>query len=79
MGSWDGFVAIRQQLSLWLSVSRSRRQLAALDDAMLTDIGMTRAAATMEAQRPFWDTTHKVDAPKPGPMTAPAPAAWRHA
>lgn len=32
-----------------------RRQLALLDDAMLADIGLTRAGAAIEAARPIWD------------------------
>ena len=33
----------------------SCRALAALDDSALSDIGISRAAAQNEAQRPFWD------------------------
>lgn len=40
---------------------RQRRHLARLDDAALTDIGVTRAEALREADRPLWDV----------------PAAWR--
>lgn len=38
-----------------LAVRRQRRQLARLDDATLTDIGLTRQQALEEARRPFWD------------------------
>lgn len=33
---------------------RTRRQLAGLDDRMLSDIGRTRAEALQEAEKPFW-------------------------
>lgn len=33
---------------------RSRQSLLDLDDAMLRDIGVTRAQAQREANRPFW-------------------------
>ena len=38
----------------WLERARSRRQLAELDDRMLADIGIDRATAQSEADRPFW-------------------------
>ena len=38
-----------------LALSRQRKSLAALDDARLADIGLTRDAALREAQRPLWD------------------------
>ena len=40
---------------------RQRRALADLDDSRLQDLGLTRAQARAEADRPFWD----------------APAHWR--
>ncbi len=36
-------------------VARQRRELAALDDRMLRDIGVTRDHAERESRRPFWD------------------------
>lgn len=33
----------------------TRRQLAEMDDRMLADIGVSRAAAQFEAARPAWD------------------------
>jgi uncharacterized protein YjiS (DUF1127 family) len=33
---------------------RQRRALAALDDRLLADIGLTRDAACREAEKPFW-------------------------
>lgn len=42
-------------IETWLDLARERRTLAALDDRMLKDIGLNRAAAAQEARRPFWD------------------------
>ena len=39
----------------WMELARQRQQLAALDDRMLKDIGISRATAQSEARRPFWD------------------------
>ena len=38
-----------------LALRRSRRSLAALDDHMLRDIGLTREQAQAEADRAAWD------------------------
>jgi uncharacterized protein YjiS (DUF1127 family) len=38
----------------WLERSRQRRQLGELNDYMLRDIGITRAEAWFEADKPFW-------------------------
>jgi uncharacterized protein YjiS (DUF1127 family) len=38
-------------LDLW----QQRRALAALDDARLADLGLTREQARTEANRPLWD------------------------
>ncbi|MEQ6202496.1 DUF1127 domain-containing protein [Sulfitobacter sp. HNIBRBA2951] len=53
----------RRGLSLWrfMALRRSRRALAALDDAALRDVGIKPEDAQAEATRPIWD----------------APAAWR--
>ena len=37
-----------------LELSRSRRQLAELDDRLLRDIGVDRARARFEAEKGFW-------------------------
>ena len=44
-----------KHIALWLEVRRQRRQLASLSDAMLHDIGISRADAEGEYSRPFWD------------------------
>jgi uncharacterized protein YjiS (DUF1127 family) len=38
----------------WRIHARSRRELLALDDRMLKDIGITRIDAQREAAKPFW-------------------------
>ncbi len=46
---------LARRLTGWIVLSRSRRQLAALTDAQLADIGLSRAQAQAEAARPVWD------------------------
>ena len=53
--------SVLSQLMQFAAVARSRRALAQLDDAALSDIGVTREEAQSEAARPAWD----------------APARWR--
>ncbi|MFX0541156.1 DUF1127 domain-containing protein [Roseovarius sp. S4756] len=43
------------RLGSLIALSRSRRALAALNDAALSDIGLTPAEARREARRAFWD------------------------
>ena len=38
-----------------LSVARQRRDLLALDDRALTDLGISRSDVIREADRSFWD------------------------
>lgn len=38
----------------WRERARQRRQLLEMSDHMLRDIGITRADARAEAERPFW-------------------------
>lgn len=46
---------LSRHIALALGTARQRRQLAGLTDAQLRDIGLTRADARTEAQRPIWD------------------------
>ena len=50
------FIWVETQLFLWLERYRQRRALLALsaDDALLKDIGISRADAVREAAKPFW-------------------------
>ncbi len=41
-------------LALWAERGRQRRQLAALNDAALKDIGLTRLDVRTEVEKPFW-------------------------
>jgi uncharacterized protein YjiS (DUF1127 family) len=38
----------------WIDRARQRRQLAELSDHMLRDLGVSRADAWAEADKPFW-------------------------
>ena len=40
----------------WQELAQQRRRLLSLDDRMLKDIGISRADATQEGTRPFWDS-----------------------
>ena len=42
-------------LGEWVRVARERRQLAALGDRELRDMGLEPDAVAREAARPFWD------------------------
>jgi uncharacterized protein YjiS (DUF1127 family) len=39
---------------IWHERARQRRQLRALSDRMLRDIGLTRADVMAESSKPFW-------------------------
>ncbi len=47
-------VTATDRLLDWIDRVRSRRQLAALDDRLLRDIGVGRIDAEREAAKPFW-------------------------
>lgn len=48
--------AMRALLSVeaWAERRHSRNALAALDDRMLSDLGLNHADAQVEAEKPFW-------------------------
>jgi uncharacterized protein YjiS (DUF1127 family) len=49
--AWDSTVATVRK---WSRRNRERGELAALDDRMLRDIGLTRADAEFLSNKPFW-------------------------
>jgi uncharacterized protein YjiS (DUF1127 family) len=52
IGAWVAGLAAWAMF--WSERARQRRALAALDDRMLKDIGLTRADVTVEFDKPFW-------------------------
>lgn len=46
-------------LARMAAVAHQRRALAALDGERLADLGITRAQAETEANRPAWDMPHR--------------------
>ncbi len=46
--------AILETLLVWQERDQQRRHLAALDDRLLSDMGISRADAVREAAIPFW-------------------------
>lgn len=51
---WQLGHQIRSQLRQYRHYHRSRRQLLALDDRLLEDIGINRAQALEEGRKAFW-------------------------
>lgn len=47
--------SLKDRIALAFALMRQRRALSKLDDAVLSDIGISRNAADSEARRPFWD------------------------
>jgi uncharacterized protein YjiS (DUF1127 family) len=47
-------VALFDRLADWSERRRQRRALEALPDHLLSDIGLSRADAEQEADKPFW-------------------------
>lgn len=43
-----------QRLELWADRRRERRALLACPDGLLKDVGLSRADALCEAEKPFW-------------------------
>lgn len=43
-----------QLLRLWQQRARTRRQLAALDDRQLADVGISHSERLDELNKPFW-------------------------
>jgi uncharacterized protein YjiS (DUF1127 family) len=54
-GSVQGFlIRIFDALGAWQDRAWERRHLVRLDDRILQDIGLDRAAVSTEATKPFW-------------------------
>ena len=49
------------KVAYWIELSRQRRQLNRMSDALLKDAGISRADAESEAERPFWDSSPSED------------------
>lgn len=45
---------ILRRAATWVERARSRRALREMDARMLSDIGVTRADAVLEAGKPWW-------------------------
>ena len=52
--SFGGITLWTRALAAVLTRRKGRKTLADLDDRMLQDIGLTRAVAMAEAEKPFW-------------------------
>jgi uncharacterized protein YjiS (DUF1127 family) len=48
------FRRLRENIAWWRSQQRAREQLRLLDARGLADIGISRAQANFEAEKPFW-------------------------
>lgn len=48
-------------IKIWRQVSWERKQLRRLSEHLAKDIGISRAEAEREAERPFWDHDRPVD------------------
>lgn len=52
---WPRWRAVLECLSLWRDRARQRRQLAALDERLLADIGINRCDVMRECDKRFWE------------------------
>jgi uncharacterized protein YjiS (DUF1127 family) len=50
----EAIARLGELLLLWQGRARQRAHLAALDDRLLRDIGLTRADVERELLKPFW-------------------------
>ena len=46
--------ALFETLLIWQERANQRQHLASLDDRLLSDVGISRAAADAEVRKPFW-------------------------
>ena len=49
-----GWPHLEAMIGVWRQRRRQRQALSGLDDRLLKDIGISRAAAREEAAKPFW-------------------------
>lgn len=54
-GLHQGLGRVWRQLRRWWQLAEQRRALARLDERTLLDLGLSRADAIRESERPFWD------------------------
>jgi uncharacterized protein YjiS (DUF1127 family) len=52
--SFDSLFQLADRLIEWRHVARQRRDLAALDDCALRDLGLSRGDVLAESSKPFW-------------------------
>jgi uncharacterized protein YjiS (DUF1127 family) len=50
----SALVRVVENVLLWHERAKSRRALLGMDDRMLSDVGLNRATARSEGDRPFW-------------------------
>ena len=67
-----------QQLQRWWELAEQRRRLALLDEFALHDLGLSRADALRESERPFWDDPFWDDPLRDDPLSATEPFAAAH-
>ena len=53
-GPWSVLSRSLDRLREWRQRSHGRRELAALDERMLRDIGLSQADVWREVNKPFW-------------------------
>jgi uncharacterized protein YjiS (DUF1127 family) len=54
---------LARMFTAWRDRWEQRRDLEDIDDHLLRDLGLDRAAAAAEASRPFWSGDARVQAP----------------
>ena len=54
-GTSSGRLRLRIPVAQWIQIARERRELSAMSEQQLRDIGISSASAVREAARPFWD------------------------
>lgn len=52
--NWRQLLQVLQVLQRWQRNSRTRQQLAQLDDRQLADIGISHSERAAELDKPFW-------------------------